>query len=686
MRKSIDTSIIMSPAKNRQNILQLIRDRELNDHIRTKYALKSNLNYKCISKLGLLTQLEGHQGCVNCLQWNENGSTLASASDDYQVILWDPFLQKVKTTIKTLHRGNIFSVKFIPCCNDDIVATGAGDWSSHTYNVTTGKQLNSCICSQGRIKRLAVANDAPSVYWCASEDGCISQHDMRMSHECPNDKSKTTLVTIYGNSGKKIEAKCLDINQLRTEQLAVGANDQYVRLYDRRMIQSLSSFGVQSLSDHVLEYDGNNAALSKVNNALQYFVPGHIHSNDNETIPKKQKSYVITYLTFSPDGQELLVNYGGEYVYLYNLVNRADNAFFNIPKAMKVPRENGEGSSTDLIDDPAPVPHLTLPDKVVQLKLKANYLFEKEDYTAAINLYNEAISIHKSSVLFSNRAAAFIKRKWHGDFYAALKDCVTALELEPNHMKAHFRLAVCLFELDKLKDSKMYLDQFTKKYPSYKTSAAYKCLYSDLLNAQSNSKDKLDGKKSLETSDSTTNVLDALHVERAQKITFEKYFRNQAMDYHRRYYGHCNTSTDIKEANFFGSQNQFIVAGSDDGLFFIWEKNTENNLHILKGDSSIVNCVQPHPSEFLLATSGIDNEVKLWSPLPDDVDNPCIIEHYNTTATLNQRRMTADPFEVILRNMRRTATEGPGSIDLATIRDQYGIDPLSDDFSECRMS
>jgi len=59
-------------------------------------------------------------------------------------------------------------------------------------------------------------------------------------------------------------------------------------------------------------------------------------------------------------------------------------------------------------------------------------------------------------------------------------------------------------------------------------------------------------KKSLETSDTTSNVLDALHIERAQKITFEKYFRNQAKDYHRRYYGHCNTSTDIKEANFFG--------------------------------------------------------------------------------------------------------------------------------------
>lgn len=61
----------------------------------------------------------------------------------------------------------------MPSCNDDIIATGAGDWTSHTYNVTTGQKLSSCSCSHGRIKRLAIANDTPSVYWSASEDGCI---------------------------------------------------------------------------------------------------------------------------------------------------------------------------------------------------------------------------------------------------------------------------------------------------------------------------------------------------------------------------------------------------------------------------------------------------------------------------------------------------------------------------------
>jgi len=52
--------------------------------------------------------------------------------------------------------------------------------------------------------------------------------------------------------------------------------------------------------------------------------------------------------------------------------------------------------------------------------------------------------------------------------------------------------------------------------------------------------------------DTTSNVPDALNIEQTQKINVEKFFRNQAKDYDRRYYGHCNTSTDIKEANFFG--------------------------------------------------------------------------------------------------------------------------------------
>lgn len=58
------------------------------------------------------------------------------------------------------------------------------------------------------------------------------------------------------------------------------------------------------------------------------------------------------------------------------------------------------------------------------------------------------------------------------------------------------------------------------------------------------------------------------------------------------------------------------MAGSDDGCFFIWDRATGVVERVLRGDESIVNCLQPHPFTCLLASSGIDSVVRLWAPLP----------------------------------------------------------------------
>lgn len=142
--------------------------------------------------------------------------------------------------------------------------------------------------------------------------------------------------------------------------------------------------------------------------------------------------------------------------------------------------------------------------------------------------------------------------------------------------------------------------------------------------------------------------------------------RDGALDYENRLCGHCNTTTDIKEANFFGSNGQFIVAGSDDGSFFVWNKKTANLVRVLKGDDSIVNCLQAHPSICLLATSGIDPVVRLWSPGAEDGNpNERVIEEVEAAAKANQKRMNADPLEVMLMNMgyRTRISVGEGSDD-----------------------
>ena len=124
-----------------------------------------------------------------------------------------------------------------------------------------------------------------------------------------------------------------------------------------------------------------------------------------------------------------------------------------------------------------------------------------------------------------------------------------------------------------------------------------------------------------------------------------------ANDYSFRLCGHSNAHTDIKEANYIGERGEYIAAGSDDGNIFIWEKTTGNIVRVLNGDDSIVNCVQWHPSGPLLATSGIENMVRLWEPKAvDHEEKRCVKDVYKACRD-NQQRMKVDPFEVMLMRM-----------------------------------
>lgn len=63
--------------------------------------------------------------------------------------------------------------------------------------------------------------------------------------------------------------------------------------------------------------------------------------------------------------------------------------------------------------------------------------------------------------------------------------------------------------------------------------------------------------------------------------------------------------------NFLGPYDEFVVSGSDDGNFFIWDKATGKLHGIYEGDGSVVNVVEGHPHLPLVAVSGIDTTVKV---------------------------------------------------------------------------
>ncbi|KAI9726638.1 MAG: hypothetical protein M1828_001005 [Chrysothrix sp. TS-e1954] len=81
----------------------------------------------------------------------------------------------------------------------------------------------------------------------------------------------------------------------------------------------------------------------------------------------------------------------------------------------------------------------------------------------------------------------------------------------------------------------------------------------------------------------------------------------------RLYRGAANTRT-VKDVNFFGLNDEYVVSGSDSGHLFIWDRQSTQLLNILEGDGEVVNVVQGHPYEPMIAASGIDHTVKIFSP------------------------------------------------------------------------
>ncbi|KAF2234056.1 WD40 repeat-like protein [Viridothelium virens] len=133
----------------------------------------------------------------------------------------------------------------------------------------------------------------------------------------------------------------------------------------------------------------------------------------------------------------------------------------------------------------------------------------------------------------------------------------------------------------------------------------------------------------------------------------------------RIYRGHCNVRT-VKDVNFFGLQDEYVVSGSDSGHVFIWDKKTARLVNILEGDGEVVNVVQGHPYEPTLAVSGIDHTVKIFSPDGHARENACkgigvSASDASTFSSINFGRRRSRPSQTAQQAATPTSeTAGPG--------------------------
>ncbi|CAL9690069.1 unnamed protein product [Knipowitschia caucasica] len=255
--------------------------------IRTNYLGRREF----VQRLKLESTLNVHDGCVNTISWNETGEYLLSGSDDTFLVISNPYNKKVKKSIRSGHRANIFSAKFMPHTNDQEIVSCSGDgiiYYTHTEKSPEFNRQCQFTCHYGTAYEIMTVPNDPYTFLSCGEDGTVRWFDLRTKTSCTKEDCKDDILINCRRA-----ATSISISPLMPFYLAVGCSDSSVRIYDRRML------GTRTTGNY----------MGRVNAGMCVrFVPAHLSN----------KSCRVTSLCYSEDGQEVLVSYSSDYIYLFD--------------------------------------------------------------------------------------------------------------------------------------------------------------------------------------------------------------------------------------------------------------------------------------------------------------------------------------------------------------------------------
>ncbi|XP_068036590.1 DDB1- and CUL4-associated factor 6 isoform X6 [Anomalospiza imberbis] len=696
-----------------------------------------------IQRLKLEATLNVHDGCVNTICWNDTGEYILSGSDDTNLVITNPYSRKVLTTIRSGHRANIFSAKFLPCTNDKQIVSCSGDGVIFYTNVEQDAETNrQCqyTCHYGTTYEVMTVPNDPYTFLSCGEDGTVRWFDTRIKTSCTKEDCKDDILINCRRAATSV-AICPPIPYY----LAVGCSDSSVRIYDRRMLGTRAT--------------GNYAGRGTVGMVAR-FVPPHLNN----------KSCRVTSLCYSEDGQEILVSYSSDYIYLFD--PKDDTAReLKVPSAeerreelrqppVKRLRLRGDWSDTgprarpesERERDGEQSPNVSLmqrmsdmlsrwfeeasevaqsnrgrgrsrsrdsPSSVVNKQLGSMSLDEPQETDKQRTGTGEPVlSLHYStegtttstikldftdewsSTNSSSRGSgSHCKTEGQEDSVKtkaldesgpdgeetrvpdeSLKEDASAEELKnadkvvetteatvsdkpaPEHsgiqpeengpgaaavpgnaeeeasceQGAHQDICSQSPEptastLLASKEPQSQLESFRLVAPeeaSSRSSALQETDDSDddpVLIPGARYRGGPGHRYNIRGTAIGDRIMRRSAVARIQELFRRRKERKEMEELEtlniRRplikmvYKGHRNSRTMIKEANFWGSN--FVMSGSDCGHIFIWDRHTAEHLMLLEADNHVVNCLQPHPFDPILASSGIDYDIKIWSPLEE---------------------------------------------------------------------
>ncbi|KAI4886604.1 hypothetical protein NFI96_000801 [Prochilodus magdalenae] len=243
-----------------------------------------------VQRLKLEAALGVHDGCVNTISWNDTGEYLLSGSDDAKLVITNPYTRKVLVNVSSGHQANIYSAKFMPESCDHWIISSAEDGNIHYTNISRSPDIaqHKFTCHYGTVYEILTVPSDPHSFLSCGEDGTVRWFDIRLKNECSKSRCRDDVLIQCRRA-----VSSMAIPPFEPYYLALGCSDSSVRIYDRRMLGTVTT---------------GDFSTGGTKGICLRFVPPHLNG----------RSCRVTSLCYSADGQEVLASYSSDYIYLFD--------------------------------------------------------------------------------------------------------------------------------------------------------------------------------------------------------------------------------------------------------------------------------------------------------------------------------------------------------------------------------
>jgi WD40 repeat protein len=617
-------------------------------------------NLALIQRLKLDSELAAHQEIISSIRWDETGRLLVSASNDGFVNVWD--MNKQARIVKNFspgHPSGIYCAKVKPYTGAHIIVTSGAD-RSLKYADLLARTVHSYIFHAAGIRDFVFDPDCSNVFISGGEDGTIRQIDNRLPGSSP--QQGQVLVDLRRQSKKQVqlsshfsistytvyrtEVSSLDVNKYAPHQIVVGGSDPIVRVYDRRYLRK------EGEEEHGCLYRFMPAEIKRVSSSF----PFH---------------RTVASVKFNHFGNQVLVNYNNDHIYLFD-VDKNYSKYVKMKQAIvKMASEKAENKNNERkrktrseensrvsprkkrktndgeAVDADQTEEKSVSEEVHNVAEPTTEVTMDVDTNDAPNDNNNNINNARATSAFTSllsRISGLVSRMAEyrpasnninsspntstddnnqeenvdvdsreepqvSNNTAETESSIFNINLEINETNEPQDENEVASNMPPLETTVTSVNFSEDEFRSISTAIASSNVSIDIPASrgdfsQSNNNDE----PSDEASEASSTRFNLLGINNSIAQELESCETTYAM----KFVGHKNMVT-MKNAEFLGPHQEFVISGSDDGKLFIWSTATGKIVNVLNSGDNEITRVASRPNDLIIASTELFNKkVRLW--------------------------------------------------------------------------